>query len=430
MGSPELSTVSLFSGIGGLDLGLERGARSLGIRTRPLCMVEGEAFGAFVLANAMQAGRLAPCPIWLGDVREFPAEQFRADIVVGGFPCQDISLAGKGAGIHGERSGLWFDMLDVALRVGARYLFLENVGAITVRGMDAVLGSLAEVGFDAEWTCVRASDVGAPHRRARWFCLAFANGERRRSTEPDAHEQDADSLRAGAGLADAESDLGRRDRRGEAQGQGSGWCGPSGSRAGLAYPDRDGLHRRAERDGEPQPGRPAGGEVDDALRCGAPVEHTLRGRHGQPDEAVRAGRSSAVDAGGGVPRWPPGRDDFDGWRYVLERWPWLAPALAPVRRVAHGPSNRTHGGLGDLEERCEEARTESDTGGTVRTLRNGIQVPAGTRANVQPFMCSRSLQEIERATSNRVDRLRALGNAVVPDQAAAAFAHLWERAHA
>lgn len=101
------------------------------------------------------------------------------DWVTAGFPCQDISTAGKGAGItEGTRSGLWFYIADAISVLRPRHLFLENVSRIVTRrpGLDVVLADLARLGFDAEWVCVRASDVGAPHRRERWFCLATNTG--------------------------------------------------------------------------------------------------------------------------------------------------------------------------------------------------------------------------------------------------------------
>ena len=96
--------------------------------------------------------------------------------MAGGFPCQDISVCGKGAGIHGERSGLFFELARIAVLVGCRIIVLENVPAISTRGMGAVLGQLAQMGFDAEWRCISGGDVGSPQRRLRWFCVARANG--------------------------------------------------------------------------------------------------------------------------------------------------------------------------------------------------------------------------------------------------------------
>jgi len=96
-------------------------------------------------------------------------------ILTGGFPCQDISCAGKGEGISGSRSGLWFAMRDVIRLLRPRYCIIENVGAIVNRGLDVVLGNLAEIGYDAEWQDIRASDVGAPHRRERIWIVAYPN---------------------------------------------------------------------------------------------------------------------------------------------------------------------------------------------------------------------------------------------------------------
>jgi DNA (cytosine-5)-methyltransferase 1 len=113
----------------------------------------------------------------------------RIDVICGGFPCQDISCAGKGAGIHAERSGLWWEMLRIIRLVRPRFVLVENVSALLNRGLDEVLGSLAESGYDAEWTCLRASDVGAPHRRERVFLVAYTIGTRTRMEEFDSSGQ-------------------------------------------------------------------------------------------------------------------------------------------------------------------------------------------------------------------------------------------------
>lgn len=101
-------------------------------------------------------------------------------IISGGFPCQDISTAGKGAGITGARSGLWFEYARLIGEIRPRYAIMENVGALTRRGLDRVLGSLAEIGYDAEWSDIRASDVGAPHRRERIWIVAYPSRDGRR----------------------------------------------------------------------------------------------------------------------------------------------------------------------------------------------------------------------------------------------------------
>ena len=99
-------------------------------------------------------------------------QDFSVDLICGGFPCQDISVAGKGAGLAGERSGLWNDFARIIRAVRPRWVVIENVPALTARGLGTVLGDLAEIGFDAEWHCIPASAVGAPHRRERIWIVA------------------------------------------------------------------------------------------------------------------------------------------------------------------------------------------------------------------------------------------------------------------
>jgi DNA (cytosine-5)-methyltransferase 1 len=122
-------------------------------------------------------------PFGANDQRAWPAREQernmgsesigRGWIITGGFPCQDISVAGKGAGIEGLRSGLWFEYARLIGEIRPSYAIMENVGALTRRGLDRVLGSLSEIGYDAEWSDIRASDVGAPHRRERIWIVAY-----------------------------------------------------------------------------------------------------------------------------------------------------------------------------------------------------------------------------------------------------------------
>ncbi len=108
------------------------------------------------------------------DITTYNPEPGSADVVCGGFPCQDISTAGKQAGIkQGTRSGLFYELIRVVCLVRPQFVILENVSAITANGLDTVLGTLAEAGFDAEWACIPASAVGACHRRNRWWCVAY-----------------------------------------------------------------------------------------------------------------------------------------------------------------------------------------------------------------------------------------------------------------
>ena len=111
-------------------------------------------------------GLLPAFPIW-NDVRTFNGKPWagRVDVVSGGFPCQDISGAGKGAGIEGERSGLWNEMARIIDEVRPRFAFVENSPLLVGRGLAVVLGDLTEMGFDARWCVLGAHEVGAPHER-------------------------------------------------------------------------------------------------------------------------------------------------------------------------------------------------------------------------------------------------------------------------
>lgn len=164
-----LSAISLFSGAGGLDLA----ARRCGIRT--VCYVEYDAYAQGVLMSRIRDGGLDDAPIW-DDVKTFDGNPWRGrvDIVFGGFPCQDISYAGKGAGIkEGTRSGLWSEFHRIIGEVRPRFVLVENVPGLLARGMGRVLGDLAESGYDCSWFCLGASHVGAPHRRNRVWIIAY-----------------------------------------------------------------------------------------------------------------------------------------------------------------------------------------------------------------------------------------------------------------
>lgn len=166
-----MNELALFAGAGGGILG----GHLLGWRT--VCAVEYDAYAASVLLARQNDGLLPPFPIW-DDVRTFDGRPWRGivDVVSGGFPCQDISAAGRGAGIEGERSGLWVEMARIIDEVRPRFAFVENSPMLTSRGLGRVLGDLAEMGFDARWGVLGAADVGAPHQRDRIWVVAYAAG--------------------------------------------------------------------------------------------------------------------------------------------------------------------------------------------------------------------------------------------------------------
>ena len=170
-----MNELALFAGAGGGILG----GQLLGWRT--VCAVENEPYAASVLVARQNDGLLSPFPIW-DDVRTFDGRPWRGivDVVSGGFPCQDISAAGKGAGITGERSGLWMEMARIIGEVRPRYAFVENSPVLTSRGLGVVLGDLAALGLNARWGVLGAADVGAPHLRERIWIVADS-GENRRS---------------------------------------------------------------------------------------------------------------------------------------------------------------------------------------------------------------------------------------------------------
>ena len=163
---------SLFSGIGGLDLGLEHALRDGGFDAETTWQCEADAWCRGILA------RHWPSAVRYDDVRRVGADNAsRVDVLCGGFPCQDVSVAGKGAGLAGERSGLWFEFARIARELRPRVVVVENVSALVSRGLDRVLGDLAEAGYDALWFDLRASDVGAPHRRERLFIVSWNVGD-------------------------------------------------------------------------------------------------------------------------------------------------------------------------------------------------------------------------------------------------------------
>lgn len=209
-----MNELHLFSGAGGGILGSEL----LGIRT--ICAVELEPYPASVLLARQNDGLLQPFPIW-DDVCTFDGRPWRGlvDVVSGGFPCQDISAAGKGAGIDGARSGLWREMHRIINEVRPEFAFLENSPLLVGRGLARVLGDLAEIGYDAEWLVLGADDVGAPHVRKRIWILAHdphANGlQRPKQGEQYTGSQVIDGcslhrLDAGDDVADRNNERSRR----------------------------------------------------------------------------------------------------------------------------------------------------------------------------------------------------------------------------
>jgi DNA (cytosine-5)-methyltransferase 1 len=166
-----MNELALFAGAGGGILG----GHLLGWRT--VCAVEWESYPASVLCARQNDGLLPPFPIW-DDVQTFDGKPWRGivDVISGGFPCQDISAAGKGVGIDGERSGMWGEMARIIHEVQPRFVFVENSPMLTSRGLGRVLGDLASMGFDARWGVLGAADIGANHQRDRIWIVSRWKG--------------------------------------------------------------------------------------------------------------------------------------------------------------------------------------------------------------------------------------------------------------
>ena len=162
-----MNELALFAGAGGGILG----GHLLGWRT--VCAVEWEAYPASVLLARQNDGLLPPFPIW-DDVQTFDGKPWQGivDVISGGFPCQDISVAGGGNGINGARSGMWKEMAKIIGEVRPKFVFVENSPMLTSRGLGTVLADLSKMGFNAEWGIMGADNTGLPHRRKRIWLLA------------------------------------------------------------------------------------------------------------------------------------------------------------------------------------------------------------------------------------------------------------------
>lgn len=155
---------SLFSGIGGIEIGFEKA----GFKTK--WFIEQDEYCRRIINKAWPGKKIYE-DVTTVNFKQVP----KVDILTGGFPCQDISVAGKGVGISGERSGLWKYYLQAIRDLRPKYAVIENVSALAKRGLNIVLRDLAEAGYDAEWHCFTASQFGAPHKRERLFIIAYPN---------------------------------------------------------------------------------------------------------------------------------------------------------------------------------------------------------------------------------------------------------------
>jgi len=292
---------SLFTGIGGLDLALE----ACGVEVK--WQVENNEYCNKVLERH-----------WLdvkrkSDIRTTDFRELEhVDLVFGGFPCQPFSVAGKNKGEADERN-MWPDTLRAIRESGCQYAFLENVpNLLTHQYFGTILADLASIGFNAEWDCFTASEVGAPHRRKRLFILAYSTSQRLSTGSHSEREHDIQENIVRDITQDIEHRDGRLNRTGKNVND-------------VAHTRCQHQHVQQRVHGAEHQG--SGGELGDTSK-----EYGW----GHP----RTGCSEVSDRRTGTDvQWPPGPDDTAGWAYLLSEMPSLEPALC---RVADGVPDRTH----------------------------------------------------------------------------------------
>ena len=365
----KMTVGSLFAGIGGFDLGFERAGYEIKFQ------VEIDKYANKVLEKHF------PNAERFNDVRTVGKHNLPyVDVLVGGFPCQDISVAGKGAGIkEGTRSGLWSEFARIISEIRPRYVVVENVAALLGRGMGRVLGDLSEIGYDAEWRIISAADVGAPHLRKRIWIVAYPRyagvHERRERSEarfamlnPRGIEGDVVSRGqevSGNVLANTPRILqGREDQRTERERTGESGKPvfevadsvghPSAEDRGITQFQRDSLPETGRQETPDGFGVSGGGkdELADARGVGGNGERKTWetrfevpfGRRG----SERGAEEVAVSDGRHVQRLILGGDVQENWRVPGERQAGSCSSVfrqqwesePAVGRVAHGVPSR------------------------------------------------------------------------------------------
>ena len=313
--------LALFAGAGGGILG----GKMLGWRT--VCAVEIERYPRNVLLQRQRDGILDNFPIW-DDVRTFDGRPWRGkvDVISGGFPCQDISIAGRGLGIErGERSGLWREYDRIIREVRPRYCFVENSPMLASRGLGIVLGDLAALGYDAAWKVLSAGDCGAPHERARMWIVAKdtdADGAWELQPQRIVKEQWRRSCNLREEVADA-AEPRLQDRNGEPRGEVVAQPERLGGEISNAV--QDGLQGRRKDWNIQRPSGLRGGTRTDEIKCLSDATDKRNVR-----------RIGSVGSDG--PSRPRGEDDGQGTASDWCREWWKAePGLG---RVADGVANR------------------------------------------------------------------------------------------
>ena len=398
-----MNELALFAGAGGGILG----GHLLGWRT--VCAVEWEPYPASVLCARQNDGFLPPFPVW-DDVQTFDGKPWRGivDVVSGGFPCQDISAAGKGAGIDGERSGMWREMARIIYEVRPKFVFVENSPMLTSRGLGRVLGDLAEMGFDAKWGVLGAADVGAPHQRDRIWIVGKATNATSIGSQKQANQRIMESQGRcelqlieprDSSEMDTKTSAGWRDVLSHAEHEWIGrWEQQSQSleKANVANPDgiNDALRGNGENNAETMVGRGvhtrgsisnSGAGCQEVAGESSDVANTtkLQCNGGDNNSGKLLGRQSIPESGNG------------SWENDV----------ADTRKVGF-PGAQTkqglEGGLGLAISSLASGWWDGEPGETPRTVERG-------------------LGRVADGVASRVDRLKAIGNGQVSEVARRAW---------
>ena len=343
-----MRVLDLFSGIGGFSLGLERA----GMRTVAFCEIDP-------FCRAVLAQHWPEVPIH-DDVRTLTGDALRArgiavDVICGGFPCQDLSFAGKRAGLEGARSGLWGEYARLIGELRPRFVVVENVPGLLSLGMGTVLGDLAALGYDATWDCIPAAAVGAPHRRDRVWIVANAASARL------VHSENSGAAREDTATGDRDARTGERHVKFE--------------RVGSDVADA-GRERH----------EPHGGAGELAGACGSPQGE---GRQWQR-------RGDATDSGGTA------LADTDGASRASAKLPDTG---ARREAVATGPKK---------PRGCSAAFQDTHERGRARELGPASTGKADAAFGPDWWLSEPDVGRVADGVPARVDRLRSLGNAVVP----------------
>ena len=403
----KLNAISLFSGIGGFELGI-------GDYCRTLLYCEADAHAQAVLLSRMAEGAIDVAPICT-DVREITAEfvDMPIDIIFGGFPCQDISCAGKGVGLDGERSGLFFEIVRLAGEIKPTFLFLENVSAIRTRGLDRVILELTEVGYDLRWCMLSAADVGAPHRRERWFLLA---ARRDALANPE-------GIGSGRGLRDLSGENAEIGRSEEQHQNETRESNPASDHSTvLANTESGQPWEQTERQRGEDPRR----RSEDCRRSEREGNENTGSHRGDsrvfmanPDNKGLEGSATTGDTGSGrenTDQQPSGCDpsmaNTDGKGLEGSAREGVYGERRPAEPTSPSP-------IGN------DRPTESDLGRVADGV--SLDVVESRKAYLDPSYWKDEPEGIPRVTEDReqrVDRIKRLGNAVVPLQARTAFEYL------